>query len=109
MGRQSDDMVNPIDAGPRRYCSPELSMRVIERLPLEERINAILINAKVVRFAKLISILPETIKEQAVIDILPYVAVLVQGCWVVKSEELYPRKGFSEKTGSASRDPVQGP
>ncbi|KAL3200505.1 hypothetical protein MRX96_013158 [Rhipicephalus microplus] len=98
-GRQSDDTVNPIDAGPQRYCSPKLSMRVIERLPLEERINAILVNAKVVRFAKLISILPETIKEQAVIDILPYVAVLVQGCWVVKSEELYPRKGFSEKTG----------
>ncbi|KAL1416697.1 hypothetical protein MTO96_027594 [Rhipicephalus appendiculatus] len=99
MSRHPDDVVTPLDAVPQGFLSQELSMRVIDRLPLEDRITAILMNAKVVRFAKLKSILPETVKEETIIDVLQYVAVLVQGCWVVKSEELYPRRGFSEKTG----------
>ncbi|KAH7943611.1 hypothetical protein HPB52_009471 [Rhipicephalus sanguineus] len=100
--RHPDDTRALIDAMPQGFPWQGLSMHVIGQLPLEDRITAILKNAKVVQFAKLMSLLPDTIKEETAIDVLHYVAVLVQGCWVVKSEELYPRRGFSEKTGVRS-------
>ncbi|KAH6942379.1 hypothetical protein HPB50_004259 [Hyalomma asiaticum] len=76
-----------------------LSMHVTDRLPLEDRITVILRNVKVTHFSELMSLLPVNTKEETVIDILQCAAVLIQGCWVVKSEELYPARSFSEKTG----------
>ncbi|XP_075559834.1 uncharacterized protein LOC142591392 [Dermacentor variabilis] len=97
--RHPNEARSPTHAAPDASSSQQLSMHVISCLPLEEQVTAILRNAKVIDFAKLMSVLPNTADEDAVLHTLQHAAVLVQGCWVVKSEELYQGKGFSEKTG----------
>lgn len=94
----------PIDPVSEGLRSQGLSMHVIDRLPLEDRITVILRNVKVAQFSELMSKLPVITKEETVIDILQCAAVLIQGCWVVKSEELYPARSFSEKTGVRSEN-----
>ncbi|XP_070379767.1 DNA-directed RNA polymerase III subunit RPC5-like [Dermacentor albipictus] len=86
-------------AAPDAFGTPQLSMHAISCLPLEDQITAVLRNVKVIDFAKLMSVLPNTADEEAVLHILQYAAVLVQGVWVVKSEELYLGNDFSKRTG----------
>lgn len=53
--------------------------------------------AKVVKFDQLVDIL-KPIDSAVVLRLLQPIAVLVQGCWVVKSEILYPKDTFSAVT-----------
>ncbi|KAG0413261.1 hypothetical protein HPB47_009596 [Ixodes persulcatus] len=55
--------------------------------------------AKVVDFSKLMSVLPSRSDATSVVRFLQQVALLVQGCWVVKSDVLYPKDSFSAVTG----------
>ncbi|KAK8785167.1 hypothetical protein V5799_008464 [Amblyomma americanum] len=77
----------------------ERSMHGLRCLLLEDRIKTILRNANVVEFSKLMSVLPAKSDSAMVLVFLEQVAVLVQGCWVVKSEVLYPSGSFSPRTG----------
>lgn len=97
MAQHPNEARSQIHALPGEFSSQELSMHDISCLPLEDQITAILRNVKVIDFGKLMSVLPCTASEESVLNILQYAAVLVQGCWVVKSEELYPWEGISEK------------
>ena len=45
---------------------------------------AIALAVKVVQFSKLMELLPEGTDQQAALRLLQQVAVMVQGCWVVK-------------------------
>ncbi|XP_077528170.1 DNA-directed RNA polymerase III subunit RPC5-like [Haemaphysalis longicornis] len=89
------DKVNPKKTG-----SPQVSsLHALNNLPLQDRIKAILARAKVVNLAKLMTLLPPQGDMFAVLRELQRVALLVRGCWVVKSEVLYPKDTFSPNTG----------
>ncbi|XP_029834882.3 DNA-directed RNA polymerase III subunit RPC5 [Ixodes scapularis] len=77
----------------------EQSMHGLRDLPLQDQIKAILTSAKVVDFSKLMSVLPSRSDATSVVRFLQQVALLVQGCWVVKSDVLYPKDSFSAVTG----------
>ncbi|XP_012944474.1 DNA-directed RNA polymerase III subunit RPC5 [Aplysia californica] len=73
-----------------------LSLSDLRRLDLTDQIRALLINVKVIRFSQLMSFLAPGADHQAVLRSLQSMAVLVQGCWVVKSELLYPEEDKEE-------------
>lgn len=91
----SDTKVN----AKKTSSSQELSIHALNSLPLQDQIKAILLSAKVVNLAKLSTVLPPKSDVVAVVRQLQQVAVLVRGCWVVKSDVLYPKDTFSPKTG----------
>ena len=64
--------------------------------------------AKVIRFGQLLALLPQGTDPLAVIRCLQQVAVLVQGCWVVKSEILYPKDQCSPHSGVSSEHLCRG-
>ncbi|KAH9513090.1 DNA-directed RNA polymerase III subunit RPC5 [Bulinus truncatus] len=73
-----------------------LSLNELRKLDLADQIKALLINVKVIKFSQLISFLAPGTDQQAVLRTLQSMAVLVQGCWVVKSELLYPDEDKEE-------------
>uniref|UniRef100_A0A023GC66 Putative rna polymerase c iii 37 kDa subunit n=1 Tax=Amblyomma triste TaxID=251400 RepID=A0A023GC66_AMBTT len=91
--KQSSDSKAPFQV------SKEVSMHALCNLPLQDHIKAVLVSAKVINFAKLMSVLPPKSDPTSVVRFLQQVAVLIQGCWVVKSEVLYPKDSFSPRTG----------
>ena len=58
-------------------------------LQLAEKINRILINCGVIPFGKLVSLLDSDLEQEVIVKKLQQSAMLVQGCWVIKSELLY--------------------
>jgi len=56
--------------------------------------------AKVIKWTQLIDLLDDEVDHSLVIKALQQVAVLVQGCWVVKSDILYPKDSFSAHSAS---------
>lgn len=87
----------PTSASNQAACSQ--SVHALQKLPLPDQIKAIMTSAKVIDTAKLMSLMPKGVDETSVVRSLQQVAVLVQGCWVVKSEVLYPKDSFSPSTG----------
>lgn len=79
--------------------APILSLGDIKRLPLGDQILALLRSAKAMRFAKLLSLLPKGTNATDALRSLQQVAVLIDGCWVVKSEHLYPKERRSAHGG----------
>lgn len=75
-----------------------LSITQLQSMPLVNQIKALLTNAKVLRFSQLLHYLPGLSDPSSVLIPLQQVAVLVQGCWVVKSEILYPKDTHSPNT-----------
>ncbi|GFN78523.1 DNA-directed RNA polymerase iii subunit rpc5 [Plakobranchus ocellatus] len=73
-----------------------LSLNELRKLDLNDQIKALLINVKVIRFDQLVSFLARGTDHQAILRSLQNMAVLVQGCWVVKSELLYPDEDKEE-------------
>ncbi|GFR90054.1 DNA-directed RNA polymerase III subunit RPC5 [Elysia marginata] len=61
-----------------------LSLNELRKLELNDQIKALLINVKVIRFNQLVSFLAPGTDHQAILRALQNMAVLVQGCWVVK-------------------------
>ena len=76
-----------------------LSMSDLKSMNLSDQIKALLTNAKVIRFNQLLSLLPKGSDSTAALRCLQQVSLLVQGCWVVKSEVLYPKDTFSAHSG----------
>lgn len=76
-----------------------LSMTQLRTMPVSEQIKTLLLNAKVIKFVQLMQLLPRDTDEAVALRSLQQVAILVQGCWVVKSEILYPKETFSSHSG----------
>ncbi len=76
-----------------------LSMTDLKTMNLVDQVKALLISAKVIQFGQLMSLLPKGSDTNSVIRFVQQVAILVQGCWVVKSEILYPKDTFSAYSG----------
>ncbi|XP_033749555.1 LOW QUALITY PROTEIN: DNA-directed RNA polymerase III subunit RPC5-like [Pecten maximus] len=76
-----------------------LSLTQLRTMPLPDQIKALLTNAKVMRFSQLMALLPQGTESMGALRSLQQVAVLVQGCWVVKSEILYPKEATSPHSG----------
>ncbi|XP_067931838.1 DNA-directed RNA polymerase III subunit RPC5-like [Watersipora subatra] len=72
-----------------------LSMAQLQSMSLNDRVKAIVTNAKVIRWSQLIALLDKDIDQSLAMKAIQQVAVLVQGCWVVKSEVLHPKDTFS--------------
>ncbi|GAB1607650.1 DNA-directed RNA polymerase III subunit RPC5-like [Argonauta hians] len=85
-----------------------LSLSQLRTMPLQEQVKALLTNAKVIRFRQLLALLPQGTDSTAVIRCLQQVAVLVQGCWVVKSEILYPKDATSPHSGVSAEHLCRG-
>ncbi|XP_046342600.1 DNA-directed RNA polymerase III subunit RPC5-like [Haliotis rufescens] len=79
-----------------------LSLSQLRTLPLPDQVRTLLTNVKVLRLAQLLALLPQGTDPAAVLRSLQQVAVLVQGCWVVKSEVLYPKEACSPHSGISS-------
>ncbi|XP_071965190.1 DNA-directed RNA polymerase III subunit RPC5-like [Antedon mediterranea] len=80
----------------------ELSLVQLQELGLADQVRLLLVNAKLLRFSDLQRFLHGSPDSTSVIKTLQTVAVLVQGCWVVKSEVLYPKDTTSPLTGIAA-------
>ncbi|KAK3600874.1 hypothetical protein CHS0354_019221 [Potamilus streckersoni] len=76
-----------------------LSLSQLKTMPLGDQVKALLVNAKVIQFHQLINLLPKGTDPQATLRSLQHVAVMVQGCWVVKSDVLYPKEVCSPHSG----------
>ncbi|ESO84071.1 hypothetical protein LOTGIDRAFT_108154 [Lottia gigantea] len=79
-----------------------LSLSQLRTLPLADQIKSLLINVKVMRFSQLLSLLDPGTDPTSVLRPLQVFALLVQGCWVVKSEILYPKEACSPVSGISS-------
>eukprot|EP00118_Oscarella_pearsei_P005959 m.27317 g.27317 ORF g.27317 m.27317 type:complete len:813 (+) comp29920_c0_seq6:228-2666(+) len=67
-----------------------VSLAQLKSLDLVDQVKALLTSAKVMRFSQLCLLLEASSKQAALLKILPTVGWLVQGCWTVKSELVYP-------------------
>ncbi|XP_064644634.1 DNA-directed RNA polymerase III subunit RPC5-like isoform X1 [Lineus longissimus] len=76
-----------------------LSMTQLKTMTLGDQIRALLTNAKVIKFSQLMALLPRETDPVSCLRSLQQVAMLVQGCWVVKSEILYPKDTCSPHSG----------
>lgn len=85
-----------------------LSLIQLRTMPLADQVKTLLTNAKVITFSQLMTLLPQGTDLGAAVRSLQQVAVLVQGCWVVKSEILYPKDACSPHSGVSSEHLSKG-
>ncbi|XP_054712327.1 DNA-directed RNA polymerase III subunit RPC5-like [Uloborus diversus] len=74
-------------------------LAVLADKPLSDQIKHLLINAHVLNFSQLLEKLAAKVDPVSVERLVQQFAVLVQGCWVVKSELLYDEDSVSAATG----------
>ena len=86
--------------GKHALPSNVVSLTDIKNQPVEAQIRALLGSAKVMRFSQLLSLLPKTCEPATVVKYVQHVGILVQGCWVIKSDVLYEKN----ETLSRARD-----
>ena len=65
-----------------------LSMTDLKKMSVGEQVKAIMFKAKAISFGELLRYLPKRADPATVLNHLQQVAVLVRGCWVVRSEVL---------------------
>lgn len=85
-----------------------LSLAELKTMHLADQVKALMMNAKILRFSQLLSLLPKNTDPTAALRCLQQVALLVQGCWVVKSEVLYPKDTFSSYSGVPAESLCRG-
>ena len=85
-----------------------LSLAELKTMTLSDQIKALLCNAKIIRFAQLMSLLTKGTDPTAALRALQPVALLVQGCWVVKSEVIYPKDSCSPFSGAPAEALCRG-
>jgi len=81
-----------------------LSLLELKTLSIAQSIHALLVNAKVMRFAQILQLISQnkSASNSEILTHLQQMAVLIRGCWVVKSELLYPDKFLSRHSGVVS-------
>lgn len=60
----------------------------------------LIFSAKVIKWSQLLALLDSGVNQPSVMKALQQVAVLIQGCWVIKSEILHPKDSFSAHNSS---------
>nr|CAB3265034.1 DNA-directed RNA polymerase III subunit RPC5-like [Phallusia mammillata] len=88
---ETDSIVNPTNV---------LSLANLQTMSLPEQLRAVMCNVKIIHFSHLLRLLPGSPEPNSVVRSLQSYAVLVQGCWIVKSEILYPTKTLSPVSGT---------
>ena len=76
-----------------------LSMSELKTMTLADQVKALMINAKVLRFTQLLTLLHKSTDPTSALRAVQQVALLVQGSWVVKSDVLYPKDTCSFYSG----------
>ncbi|CAL1299712.1 unnamed protein product [Larinioides sclopetarius] len=71
--------------------------------PLSDQIRHLMINAHLLTFSMLAEKLPHNVDTLSIERLLQQIAVLVQGCWAVKSELLYAENTVSPDTGVSAK------
>ena len=79
-----------------------LSINKLKLLPLGDQLKLLMKNAKIMHFNHLLTMLPSNPDGNSVVRSLQSYAVLVKGCWIVKSEVLYPSNTVSPISGTPS-------
>ncbi|XP_078486655.1 DNA-directed RNA polymerase III subunit RPC5 [Ciona intestinalis] len=79
-----------------------LSLSNLKSMSLADQLKALMKNSKIIHFSHLTTLLPDAPEANAVVRSLQSFAVLVQGCWVVKSDVLYPPDTVSSISGIPS-------
>ncbi|XP_039273152.2 DNA-directed RNA polymerase III subunit RPC5-like [Styela clava] len=79
-----------------------LSLSLLKNETLGDQLKLLMKNAKILHFYHLISLLPEPPDVSIIVRSLQSYAVLVKGCWVVKSEVLFPANTLSPISGTPS-------
>jgi len=83
-----------------------LSLAALKTMTFTDRIRALMRSVRAIRFTELLAVLKSLIEPSSSLDGLEVLrhlqqyAVLIQGCWVVKSDVLYARDSASELTGT---------
>jgi len=77
-----------------------LSLKNLKTMELVDQLKNLMVTAKVIQFSQLCSLLGTSVDAKVVIKGLSQYAMLVQGCWVVKSEVLYPKDTKSPVSGA---------
>ncbi|KAL8610290.1 hypothetical protein ACOMHN_062022 [Nucella lapillus] len=85
-----------------------LTRQRLKQMPLAESVKAVLMSAKVMKFSLVMEMLPEGTDPVATLRVLQQVAVMVQGCWVIKSDVLYPSDACSSYSGIAAEHLIRG-
>lgn len=77
------------------------SLNHLKTLPLQERCRVLLKDTQIISFEQLLMALTggEKVTRDGLLKVLPTVAVLVRGNWIVKSDVLYPANTFSATSG----------
>jgi len=76
-----------------------LSLSKVRTMALPEQLKALMKSVKIIYFSHLMTLLPGSPDPNSVVRSLQSYAVLVQSCWVVKSEILYPAKTLTPISG----------
>uniref|UniRef100_A0A8C4R5Z1 RNA polymerase III subunit E n=1 Tax=Eptatretus burgeri TaxID=7764 RepID=A0A8C4R5Z1_EPTBU len=76
-----------------------VSMSQLRTLPLSDQVKTLMKNVKVLQFSQLMGLLGPGTDSTSALRCVQQVSVLVQGCWVVKSEILYPKESRSPYSG----------
>lgn len=84
-----------------------LSLAALKSMTFADRIRALMRSVRAIRFTELLAVLKSLVEPSTasldgleVLRHLQQYAVLIQGCWVVKSDVLYARDSASELTGT---------
>lgn len=81
-----------------------MSLHALRQLPLVEQCRLLLKDAQIIQFQQIMMLLAggEGVTADTLLKVLPKVAVLVRGNWIVKSEVLYPPNTLSAISGVPS-------
>lgn len=86
-----------------RGSSEEGTVSAKPNQPLSDQIKQLFMNAHVLRFSSIIEQLPSDVDINSVEQLIQQIAVLVQGCWVAKSEVLHAEDSVSVLTGISGK------
>lgn len=77
-----------------------LSVSLLKNESLGDQIKLIMKNANIITFPHLMSLLPGSPDQNMVVRSLQSYALLIRGCWIVKSEVLFPPDTVSPISGT---------
>ena len=88
-------MERPEERGVPATPSGVVSLSQLKMLPVPQQVKELLARSHVMQFEKLCSLLGGRSQSLVLLEAVQECGVLVQGCWVVASEVVYPGEGSS--------------
>jgi len=99
-------MENEVSTSVASLPNSVLSLAALKAMTFADRIRALMRSVRAIHFTELLAVLKSLTEPSSSLDGLEVLrhlqqyAVLIQGCWVVKSDVLYTRDSASELTGT---------